>query len=229
MKIADDHYDVQPAWNEEFNDLSRWRTLDQDGRWIAQNGSLVGEWIRKSPSLFFNEKIHGDYLWQMTATRLGPDEEFIRRFSATKWGAGVDPRALYNFNFWLRVNDPQGGDFFAEYPQKLGTGWNGMGDDYWKSLFTTIVRGVDNSNWVRLRKSPGYEKVEDVADQIPLLNYDEPHQYTFVLHRGRVRMYFDDRRIYDYADPSPMESGHIGLCVWLCKMRFENMTMYRIG
>ena len=42
-------------------------------------------------------------------------------------------------------------------------------------------------------------------------------------------MYFDGTRVFDYTDPDPHARGHIGLCVWLCVMRFERMRLYRFA
>ena len=226
VRIGDDEYRVRRVFAEELASLDHWVQLDGYGRWSAHDGSFSGEWLSHSPSLFFREKIVGDYLWQTTVTRLRPDQAFVQRFLASKWGKGKDPLSMYNFNFWLRARAPDGGDFLQQYPTKLGTGWNGMGDDYWHSLYTTVVRSEEH-NWVRLRRSPGYVKVRDVADVVPFLPYDEPHRVTFVLRSGHVKMYFDDKLVYDHEDPAPYPSGHIGLCVWLCIVRFEDMVLYR--
>jgi hypothetical protein len=165
------------------------------------------------------------------------------------------PARKYNFNFWLRADAPAEGwlglsprspgavgtraesrgfedsapatHFFDEYPNRLGTGWNGMGDDHWSSLFQTIVWNPA-SNWTRLRKSPGYQAVVDVADAVPFMPYDEPRTFTFAVSaaRGLVRMYRDDRRVYQYEDALVPRAGFIGLCVWLCRVRFDRMALY---
>ena len=145
---------------------------------------------------------------------------------ARQGDAVASPAVTYNFNFWLRAASPDGGDFLAAYPSKLGTGWNGMGDDYWRSLYTTIVRKADD-NWVRLRRSPGYVMVHEAKGIIPPLAYGRPHRFAFSLTAGRVRMYFDETRVFDYTDDQPHTHGHIGLCVWMCIMRFERMRLYK--
>jgi hypothetical protein len=122
---------------------------------------------------------------------------------------------------------PSRTEFFHEYPTRLGTGWNGMGDDHWSSLFQTIVWNPA-SNWTRLRKSPGYQAVVDVADAVPFMPYDEPRTFIFAVSaaRGLVRMYCDGRRVYQYADASVPRAGFIGLCIWLCRVRFDQMALY---
>lgn len=226
MQIGGDEYQVRLVLEEDFRDLHRWVRLDDFGRWTVDGTGLVGEWLEKSPSIFLKEKIHGPYLWQIRVTRLAPNDAFLKRFQDSKWGQGHDPLHMYNFNFWLRADDPEGGDFFERYPEKLGTGWNGMGDDYWNSFYTTVVWGTEN-NYVRLRRGPGYEMVQDVHDTVPHLAYDEPHLFTFVLFEGRVRMYFDQQLVYDHEEASMYEAGYIGLCVWLATIRFEEMRIYR--
>ena len=228
MNLGGEDYEVSLELEAELADLSRWRALEPHGRWTAEDGGIVGEWLEKSPSIFFDENISGDYVWQVAATRLEPDAAFIRRFDESKWGRGQDPARTYNFNFWLRADSPDGGDFLRQYPAKLGTGWNGMGDDFWLSYFNTVVWGAEDS-WVRLRRGPGYEMVEDVHGALPLLGYGERHEFTFILRRGRVRFLFDGRPVYDHEDPEPHEAGHIGLCVWLCRMRFDRMRLYRFS
>jgi len=226
MMLGGEKLRVRLELEEELADLSHWRCLDEFGKWTAEAGGIVGEWVERSPSIFFDGKIESDFLWQVTAAREKPDEDFVRRFTASKWGGGVDPAFKYNFNFWLRADSPSGGDFFGEYPAKLGTGWNGMGDDHWRSYFTTVVRSP-GEDWVRLRRSPGYVMVEDVHGVVPHLPYGEAHEFTFLLREGRVKMFFDDRCVYDHAEPGMYEAGYIGLCVWLARVRFSGMRLYR--
>jgi hypothetical protein len=188
----------------------------------------VGEWLKESPSIFLNDPVEGDYLWQITATRLEGDADFAQRFAATKWGAGIEPRRLYNFNFWLRAADPAGGDFLGAYPKHLHTGPNGMGDDYWNSYFITVCYDP-NDNWMRLRRGPGYEKRQSVHNVVPFMDYDQPIRFSFLLRQGHVLAYFGSKPIFDYADPSPYRAGHVGLCVWLDRVRFSEMRMYRFA
>jgi hypothetical protein len=225
IRIGEHTYSVS-APSQDLSDLVRWRALESDGLWTACEDGFTGEWVRNSPSLFFSEKIAGDYLWRTKVTRLEPGAAFTERFSASKFGAGKKPDELYNFNFWLRADAPPGEDFFGTYPTKLGSGWNGMGDDYWRSYFTTVVRGVDGE-WVRLRRSPGYAKVREARGVVPDLPYNEPHVFSFALRRRAVRMYFDETLVYEYADPAWYESGYVGVCVWLAVVRFEEMRLYR--
>ncbi len=171
--------------DERFHDLSHWQQVDSHGKWLATADGLVGEWLEASPSLFLKQPISGDFILSVQAARMRPGDAFMQRFKSSKHSQTAKPESLYNFNFWLRAEAPDGGDFIAEYPGKLGSGWNGMGDDHWQSYFTTVVRN-ETENWVRLRRSPGYEKFTEARDKIPLLPYDEAHDYTFVLHRGRI-------------------------------------------
>lgn len=227
VRVGDDEYRVRLALVEDFQTLDRWRQVEEHGRWRVEHKALIGEWLEKSPSLFLKKKIEGDYLWQIKTTRVRPDQAFRRRFASSTHGRGHEPERMYNFNFWLRADSPNAEDFFRMYSRKLGTGWNGMGDDYWNSLYTTIVWGpLDRSKWVRLRRSPGYKKVRDISGVLPYLPYDEPHVFTFVIRKGRARMYFDDKRVYDYEDHHLYEAGYIGLCVWHCVMRYEEMKLY---
>ncbi len=226
LVLGGDPYRVRPWLHAELADLRRWRQLENHGRWQAVPGGMIGEWLSHSPSLFFDQPIIGDYLWQVRVTRLKPDAAFVQRFEANnRHTQGCNPDGKYNFNFWLRADSPDDEGFLAAYPRHLGTGWNGMGDDYWRSLFTTVVWNPD-SNWVRLRKSPGYVQVSEAVDVVPHLPYDEPHVFTVAVGQGRVRLYFDDRRVYDYADAALPAAGYIGLCVWLCVVRFDAMRLY---
>lgn len=232
LDIGGDRYAVRPWLGDELADLARWRQLDDYGAWrslpaTAPYPGIVGEWIEESPSLFFNQRIEGDYLWQVRATRLRTDDAFHRRFARHKDTAGVEPAGKYNFNFWLRVDSPDGEDFWQAYPRHLGQGWNGMGDDHWNALYNTVVWNLDDQ-WVRLRRSPGYVMVAESTDVVQHLPYDEPHLFTFALQpsAGRVRAYYDNQRIYEYTDPGLPQAGYIGLCVWLCKMRFDAMKLY---
>jgi hypothetical protein len=227
--VGNHTYQVEPLLVENFENLERWVTLEQDGKWEVKNGGLEGEWLQASPSIFLKEKITGDYLWEVEVTRLETDAAFLERYTATKWGKW-DPREQYNFNFWLRADVPPNspGDFFSEYPKYLKTGWNGMGDDHWHSYFTTVVWNPED-NWVRLRRGPGYELRQDVHNVAPFMPWGEKHKFTFVLQGSRVRCYVDDRTlVYDYEDPAGYREGHIGLCVWLCKVRFEKMRVWRV-
>ena len=108
-----------------------------------------------------------------------------------------------------------------------------MGDDHWHSYFNTVVwddRGPHTAhNWNRLRRSPGYEMVKDIHDVVPYMTYGEPHKFTFIVSNGHVLLYIDDKtQVYDFADPHPYQEGYIGLCVWICKTRFEQMKLWRI-
>lgn len=219
-------YVVMPFLSEDFADLKRWQTAEDNGRWTPGKDGLVGEWLKASPSIFLKDPIEGDYLWQITATRLQPSADFVKRFAASKQGAGSQPRTRYNFNFWLRVADPAGEDFFKTYPKHLGTGWNGMGDDYWHSYFVTVVH-KPGDNWIRLRRGPGYEKMEDVQNLVPYMDYNQPIQFSFLLRKGHVLGYFGSKQIFDHVDPKPYVAGRIGLCVWLDTVRFSDMRMYR--
>jgi hypothetical protein len=228
-QLGGESYQLEPLLTENFANLDRWTALEQDGKWEVKNGGVEGEWLRQSPSLFFKQKIAGDYVWEIEATRLPTDEAFLGRYKATKWGT-CDPREQYNFNFWLRADVPPGspGDFFEEYPKYLKTGWNGMGDDHWHSYFNTVVWNPQD-NWVRLRRGPGYELRQDIHNVVPFLPWNEKHKFTFAIEGGHVRCYFDEAKlVYDYVDPQPHREGYIGLCVWLCKVRFESMRVWRI-
>ena len=141
LTLGDDEYDADLLLREDFHHLDRWWAGEDHGRFSAEGGGLRGEWLRASPSLFLRQPVEGDYLWTLRATRLEPDAAFVERFRASKHGRGADPAGSYNFNFWLRAGAPDGGDFLQAYPTKLGTGANGMGDDYWRSLYCTVVRG----------------------------------------------------------------------------------------
>ncbi|MEX0777852.1 MAG: hypothetical protein WD042_19295 [Phycisphaeraceae bacterium] len=241
FEIAGDRYAVRPLRDRELADRARWRQLDDHGRWSSEpvTGAIVGEWISDSPSLFFDQRIEGDYIWQVRVARLKPDAAFLARFAANKHAQGCDPRTKYNFNLWLRADSPPGSgeNFLQAYPKHLGTGWNGMGDDHWQSLFNTVVWNGPSTghalggltNWVRLRKSPGYVQVCEAIDVVPHLPYDQPHLFTFAVSSrlGRVRMYYDACRVYDYADAAIPGAGYLGLCVWLCVMRFDQMRLYQ--
>jgi len=234
LRLGGDEFRAELEIEEDFGDLSRWTALEDHGRWDVRGGGLVGEWLEASPSLFLSEPVEGDYLWTIRAGRVRPGADFLERFEASKHGRGTDPFCNYNFNFWLRADTPGvpgeagGAGFLEEYPKRLGTGWNGMGDDHWRSLYATVVRTSDE-NWVRLRRSPGYVKVAEARDAIGQLDYDRAHEFAFALEGGRARMYFDGTRVFDYTDPDPHARGHIGLCVWLCVMRFERMRLYRFA
>lgn len=226
ITLGDDTYNVSQLLSERFDNLDRWVTLESDGDWQSSAGGVIGEWVRNSPSLFLRQKITGPYLWQVRATRLATDAAFEARFRESKHAQGADPADFYNFNFWLRASAPDGGDFIQQYPLHLGTGWNGMGDDYWHSLFCTVVRQNDKS-WSRLRRSPGYEMVVDThlpADAA----YGQPHDYAFVVGDGFLRAYCDGERFMDYHGPVPA-TGYVGLCVWMCKVRFDNLRLYCLG
>ncbi|HYF50205.1 MAG TPA: hypothetical protein VEJ63_12420 [Planctomycetota bacterium] len=230
IRIGSDEFSGEAVLYEKFSDLRRWRTLENHGGWTPGTDGLLAEWLEKSPSLFLKEKISGDYLWQTRLSRLSPDEEFLRRFQASSHAKGADPERFYNFNFWLRADAPPAETFFDAYPKYLGTGWNGMGDDHWHSLFNTVVwwdKG-NPDNWVRLRRSPGYEKMRDIQGIVPHLPYGEPHEFSFALQGGRVRMYFDETLVYDFADERAYASGYLGFCVWLCRIRYHEMKLYRL-
>jgi hypothetical protein len=212
---------------EDFRDLNRWVQCENDGAWTAGPDGLRAEWQRNSPSLFLREKVAGDIFWRVRVARLAPTPEFLTAFKQSKHTQGSDPLVFYNFNFWLRTDSPDRGDFMAQYPTKLGSGWNGMGDDFWHSYFTTVVRNP-TENWVRLRRGPGYEKMCDVNDIVPHLPYDQPHTFSFLIRRGVVRGFFDGRELYRYADSAPHSAGHIGLCVWLCTVRFSELELYAV-
>lgn len=226
LKLGDDAYSVRLELAEDFHDLERWLPAEADGRWTASADGMTGEWLRNSPSIFLREKVHGDYLWQIKARRIQPDPAFLERHEASNHGRGKDPVQRYNFNFWLRADTPDGKDFFETYTEKLGTGWNGMGDDYWNSFYVTVVRDSQGSR-VRLRKSPGYRQVLESFGVVPYLPYGEEHTYTFLIREGRVKMYLDQTRVFDCEDAEIYESGYIGLCVWLAVVRFEQMRLYR--
>jgi hypothetical protein len=227
-EIAGHRYDLEPLLVENFENLDRWITLESDGVWQAKDRGLEGEWVQNSPSIFLREKVAGNFLWEIDVTRVPGDSGFVERYSASKWAEG-DPAFKYNFNFWLRADVPPGspGKFFEEYPKYLKTGWNGMGDDHWHSYFTTVVRSPTD-NWVRLRRGPGYEMKEDIHDIVPHLPYQEKHRFTFAIVGDRIRCYFDEKLVYDYRDLTPYREGYLGLCVWICKTRFENMRVWRV-
>jgi hypothetical protein len=227
ISIAGESIPAQLILRENFHDLNRWQPVDNDGAWTPGRAGLRAEWRRNSPSLFLKQPISGDYFWTIRVARLAPGGEFLRAFGESKHAKGDDPATFYNFNFWLRAASPDGGDFFAQYPQKMGSGWNGMGDDFWHSYFNTVVRNK-SADWVRLRRSPGYEKMCDVNGIVPLLPYNEPHTFSFLLRNGVVRGFFDGREMYRYVDPKPHTAGYIGLCVWLCTMQFSEMELYAV-
>ncbi|MCL2639815.1 MAG: hypothetical protein FWD53_03125 [Phycisphaerales bacterium] len=232
-KLAQDVYNVELALEENFGNLDRWAIRDEMGKWEVKNGGVEGEWITGSPSIFLKEKIKGDFMWEIVATRLQHDQALTDRFHAIKHGKdgkGLDAR--YNFNFWIRADAPPGQNFLEAYPRYLKTGWNGMGDDHWHAYFNTIVWDecqTPPQNWSRLRRSPGYEKMRDAQNIVPFMTYGKPHKFSFVICDGRVKTYIDDTTpVYDFADPQPYQEGHIGLCVWICKVRFEKMKLWRI-
>jgi hypothetical protein len=224
-------YMVEPRLEENFANLDRWVDRDNNGKWEVKNGGVEGEWITGSPSIFLKEKIKGDFVWEITATRLPHDTALTERFHKTKHGLdGGGLESKYNFNFWIRADAPPGEDFFEAYPKYLKTGWNGMGDDHWHSYFNTVVWGGEGKpDWDRLRRSPGYEMVRDVSGKVPFMEFGVPHKFTFVVAGGHVRLVVDDKtEVYDFADPHPYQEGYIGLCVWICKTRFEGMKVWRI-
>jgi hypothetical protein len=229
-QLAGHVYKLEPLLTENFKNLDRWVTLESNAKWEVKNGGVEGEWLQASPSIFLKQKIAGDFLWEVDTTRLATDAAFLARYKATKWGDKWDPETQYNFNFWIRADVPTDapGDFFSEYPKYLKTGWNGMGDDHWHSYFNTVVWNPED-NWVRLRRGPGYEMKGDVHNVAPFFGYGGKHKFTFVIQDGHIRCYLDDSKVvYDYLDPQPHKEGYIGLCVWLCKTRFENMRVWRI-
>src|ERR1017187_8035533 len=85
-------FQVLPFLSEDFADLKRWQTAEDNGHWTPGKEGLVGEWLKASPSIFLKDPIEGDYLWQITATRLEPSADFVKRFAASKQGVGSQPR-----------------------------------------------------------------------------------------------------------------------------------------
>src|ERR1035437_616287 len=169
--LGEQTYKIEPLLTENFDNLDRWVSRDTMGKWEAKNHGVEGEWITGSPSLFLKEKLKGDFIWEITATRLTHDKALTDRFHATKHGDdGKGLESKYNFNFWIRADAPPGENFLEAYPKYLKTGWNGMGDDHWHSYFNTVVwddRGPPSAhNWNRLRRSPGYEMVKDIHDVV---------------------------------------------------------------
>jgi len=230
LHIGNDQFHGELALHETFADLNRWIAFESHGRWTPGKDGLLAEFLEKSPSLFLKEKISGDYLWQTRLERVAPSAELLECFRTSKHANGADPAWFYNFNFWLRADAPPGETFFEAYPKYLGSGWNGMGDDHWHSLFNTVVwwdKGTPD-NWVRLRRSPGYEKMRDIQNVVPHLPFGQPHTFSFALQSARVRMYFDETLVYDFTDAQPYASGHIGVCVWLCAIRYHEMKLYRL-
>lgn len=230
ITLGTDEFSGSPIFEESFHDLQRWTALESHGRWSAGPEGLHAEWLDQSPSLFLKEPVRGDFLWQTQLSRVPPSGEFLTRFRASKHTVGADPLHFYNFNFWLRAGAPPGEEFLSAYPRYLGTGWNGMGDDHWHSLFTTVVwwdKGTPD-NWVRLRRSPGYEKMRDVQNLVSHLPYDEPHWFSFALQGSRVRMYFDTTCVFEFDDAQPYAAGHIGFCVWLCTIRYHQTKLFQL-
>jgi hypothetical protein len=225
IRLGDDQYQAATLLSERFENLDRWIAPESDGAWTVESGGVVGEWVRNSPSLFLRQKIRGPYLWQVRVTRLRTDGAFAARFAKSKHTAGATAETFYNFNFWLRATSSTG-EFLEEYPLHLGTGWNGMGDDHWHSLFCTLVRQGEK-RWSRLRRSPGYEMVVDT--RLPAdADYDRPHDYSFAVGEDFVRAYCDGVRFIDYRGPVPA-AGHIGLCVWMCRVRFDQFRLFSLG
>jgi hypothetical protein len=210
-----------------INEPSQWLARESDGAWQWRGEALTGEWLRNSPSLFYRRRITTPYLWQVRVTRLKPDADFERRFAGNKHAQGATPEQFYNFNFWLRADSPDGGDFLEQYPAHLGTGWNGMGDEHWRSLYCTVVHQPAR-NWCRLRHSPGYRLAEDTTDRVPFCAYDVPHTFHFIVTNDRVRAFCDDQPIFDHRDATIPTQGYIGLCVWLCRARFDEMRLYEL-
>jgi hypothetical protein len=226
VRLGGDTYDVGESEPGGYARADLWQAGDAHGRWTFTDAGIVGEWIDGSPSLFLKQELVGDVLLTMRIRRMRPDPACRERILATKWGPRLDLDHHYNVNFWLRARAPDDGDFLAQYPQRLGTGANGMGDESWRSYFSTIVRGPDGE-WMRLRRSPGYEKRCDVQGVLPEFAYDRPYDIAFVIRHGRVRAYVDGVRTYDHLDTEPYERGRIGLCVWLCVFRFEDLHIHR--
>ncbi|MBA3709390.1 MAG: hypothetical protein H0W83_11310 [Planctomycetes bacterium] len=226
MLLGDDAYQVGPSRVGGYADPALWRVADGDGRWSFADGAISGEWLQRSPSLFLKSEVHGDFIWRMRVRLLAPDPAFVARFRTSAWGSGGrDPADTYNFNFWLCAGSPDGGDFLEQYLGQLGSGANGMGDDHWRSYFSTVVRGPEGE-WMRLRRSPGYRKVCDAQGVVPVFRYGVDHEVAFAIVAGRVRAYVDHQRIYDHLDPDPLTRGHLGVCVWLCAVRFHDIAIH---
>jgi hypothetical protein len=229
VRLDQDEYRIAPAAPVDWSAAERWIAADGDGRWDFVDGGIEGEWLRRSPSLFLRERIEGDAMWRMRVTRLPTGADFATRYRGLGWAAAdPDPANAYNLNFWLRASAADGGDLLASYADHLGTGANGMGDERWRSWFCTVVRCTGGA-WVRLRRSPGYEKVRDCAEASPPVAYGLPWDIAFTIVGRRVSAYLDGRRLFAYDDPHPIATGRMGLCVWATRARFDRMRLDRIG
>ena len=182
---------------------------------------------RRQPSLFLKQRIDGDYLWQITAERVAPDDQALRLFRNSKHWANADPLTKYNFNFWLRVDSPDSGDFFQQYSQKLGTGWNGMGDDP-GARSSTPSSGIPTAatGW-RLRRSPATRKSKTPERGSPPPLRRAAHLHLRPVPQPHPPLFRSDAHLRPRRTRHVLSRLHRP-CVWLSIVRFSGMKLYRV-
>ena len=112
--------------------------------------------------------------------------------------------------FWMATDPARPDDLFA-----AGHARDGRFATY-DSLRTYYVGcGGNNNTTTRFRRYDGtgarpLQPDHDLTSPDVLLQPDHVYRIKLVAARGRVRFVRDDRVIFDFADPAPLESGWFG-------------------
>jgi|GEM_PF-2117641 len=212
QKIGDRTYSLTPLLIDDFDDMANWINVTPNTKWWTQDGKLHGHWGSGGSDLWSKQIFHGDLYIEFTATLQQPDPSWINNQL---------PEGGKNINLRLHVTGPNGVDIVEAYPKlsEKGVGPNAVGDDLYHGYFFTFTH-----THARLRRSPGYDNVSEDLKAIPELN--RTYIISMLKTGGRLQYFVDGRKIHDYIDSEPHESGRIGLTLWRSRVAVEDFKVY---
>jgi hypothetical protein len=189
VEVGDQRLETRLLFADTFDDLDAWTTLGDGSVWTLRDGQLVGRWGREgSSTLWSKESFAGDVLITFDGKVLSPDQA---------WVTEDLPEGGKNLNPHFMVTGPEGGDILEVYPKlrASGTGPNAAGFDQYHGYVLTWTR-----HHARLRRSPGYEKVQGNLNFLPQLNTS--YHFRLLRQGDRLRYWINDILIFDYTDPA---------------------------
>jgi hypothetical protein len=147
-------------------------------------------------------------------------------YDVTAISAGGPNDRVSDLNcFWMATDPAHPDDLFAAAAQRTGIFKN-----YDSLSLYYVGYGGNTNSTTRFRRYAGGRRqiLGEYTDPAHLIIANHTYHIQLVTCDGAVEFYRDGRRLFRYADPAPLTSGHFGLRTTQNRLTMDNFCVRRI-
>jgi hypothetical protein len=130
----------------------------------------------------------------------------------------IPPPGKNNLNFIFNATEADGSDILNSSARRTG-----HYPEYHKfpNYIFTFVGPKPDEGHTRMRRNPGFELMSENINLRAELGRE--YNIAIAVRRGHIQAAIDGVLIHDVTDPTPLESGRIGLRTWQTKLLWKKL------